>query len=214
MTANRSRSAQPIGDRAHGAAMGTWGLWQTIIVLAMFSLGLLAAPLYLETAQPRQPLTGEPRPGWPPEGIPVPGVGRAVGALLLVAVAAVVLLAAQRYVRAGLERLGTIMVTTSGVVMAVATGVLVADLGAAPFRWDEHAYTSVYWVLTGMTLTLTGAGVILLGSVVVQLLTGIVDADRHLELVNANWYVWSVLVLSAVLLAGAHLHPRIAGGGT
>jgi heme/copper-type cytochrome/quinol oxidase subunit 3 len=206
----RSRSAIPISDRPRGGAMGTWGLWCTLIVLAMFIAGLAAAALYLETARPAPTIDADA--GWPPAGIEVPGMGLAALALALVVVGA---LAAGRSRAELVVADGRRAALALAVALASWTGavlVLVADLGNAPFRWDEHAATSVYWAHTSMTVVLVGVAALMAAAVLTQLLTGVVDRERHLELVNTVIYGWFTVGAAVVLLALVHLLPRLAGG--
>jgi heme/copper-type cytochrome/quinol oxidase subunit 3 len=211
MSVNRSRSAEPIGERAHGSAMGTWGLYLGLVVLLMFVAGLAAAALYLETGQPRQAVTGEPVGGWPPHDVDVPRRGLALAAIGLLVLATAALTGSVRRLRAGPVRDSISLVALGGVSLIGAVITLVADLDAAPFRWDEHAYTSTYWVLTGAVTTFIGVGAIIVFSVLVQMLTGVVDDRRHLELTNTVIYVWFTLATSILLLALVHLLPLVGG---
>jgi cytochrome c oxidase subunit I+III len=206
----RSRSAIPISDRPRGGAMGTWGLWCTLIVLAMFIAGLAAAALYLETARPAP--TADADPGWPPAGIEVPGMGLAALALGLIAVGAIAATRSRAGLVTGDGRRAALGLAMAGASWTGAVLVLVTDLGDVPFRWDEHAATSVYWAHTGMTIVLVAVAALMAAAVLTQLLTGVVDRDRHLELVNTLIYGWFTLGAAVVLLGLVHLLPRLAGG--
>jgi heme/copper-type cytochrome/quinol oxidase subunit 3 len=207
----RSRSAIPISDRPRGGAMGTWGLWCTLIVLAMFIAGLAAAALYLETARPA-PTAADADAGWPPAGIEVPGMGLAALALVLVVVGAVAATRSRARLVAGDGRPAALALALATVSWTGAVLVLIGDLGNAPFRWNEHAATSVYWVHTGMTIVFVGVAALMAAAVLTQLVTGVVDRERHLELVNTLIYGWFAVGAAVVLLALVHLLPRVAGG--
>ena len=211
MSANRSRTAEPLrGDRT-AQAMGVWGLVLGLIVLLMFVAGLSAAALYLETGQPRGEVTGEGNAGWPPAGFDVPARLLAGSAVLGVLAAAAALTAALRRIAADAAQQATLLV---GVGLAAALGsvvLLVVDLQQAPFGWDEHAYTSIYWALTGATLLFVGVTALLAASVLVQLLTGVVDDRRHLELFNTAVYGWFSVLVAVLLLSLVHLLPIVAG---
>lgn len=209
MLADRSRTVIPIRDRAHGVAMGGWGLWLTIIVMVMFVAGLSAAPLYLETAQPRAAVTGEVSAGWPPPGIALPGIGRAVLAVLLAGLGAGLVTGALRAVREGAVRLTGILLLVAIVLLTGSVATLVVDLANVPFAYDLHAYTSTYWILTIIGAIFTGVAVLMTSAVLVHVLTGVVDAARHLELGNAAVFVWTTFTLMTVLLVMVHLHPRL-----
>jgi heme/copper-type cytochrome/quinol oxidase subunit 3 len=207
----RSRSAIPISDRPRGGAMGTWGLWCTLIVLAMFIAGLAAAAFYLETARPA-PTATDLDAGWPPAGIEIPGLGLAGLALALVVGGAVATMRSRARLLAGDGRASALALALATTSWTGAVLVLVADLANAPFRWDEHAATSVYWVHTGITILFVGVAVLMAAAVLTQLLTGVVDRERHLELVNTVIYGWFAVGAAVVLLGLVHLLPRVAGG--
>lgn len=206
----RSRTAIPISDRPRGGAMGTWGLWCTLIVLAMFIAGLATAALYLETARPAP--SADIDPGWPPAGIELPGLGHAGLALLLVTAGALAATRARAGLRVGDDRRSALTLAVALVSWTGAVLVLITDLGNAPFRWDEHAATSVYWVHTGLTVVFVGVAALMAAAVLTQMLTGVVDRERHLELVNTAIYGWFTVGATVVLLGLVHLLPRVTGG--
>jgi heme/copper-type cytochrome/quinol oxidase subunit 3 len=202
MGIHTSRTADPLPDARPGATMGTWGLWLTIVVLAMFVAGIAAAALYLHTGQPE----------WPPEGITAPPRTRAVLAAVLVAIGAAFGSVALPRIRTGDRAHSALLLAMSLVVVTASVIVLVQDLAASGFRWDEHAYTSVYWVLTGTSMTFAGVGVVVIGAVMVQMSVGLIDDERHLELTNATIYLWFAAGTTVVLLALVHLLPEATRG--
>lgn len=202
MAVRSSRTAEPLTEAPRGAAMGTWGVWLTIIVLAMFVAGLATAALYLETGDT----------AWPPDDLEVPGRGWALLAVALTGAATAAMTWSLVRMKAGDRRGAALSLAGSGAVLTGGVIALVADLGAVSFRWDEHAYASVYWGLTGFTIAFGGVALLMMAAVLVQTVTGLVDEDRHLELTNATIYVWFVLGTSILLLGLVHLLP-VAGGG-
>lgn len=202
MTVEHSRSAETLGDAPSGAAMGTWGLWLTIVVLTMFVAGLATAALYLETGQP----------SWPPEEFTVPGRGRGLLALGLAVVGAGAVSWALGRIRATRRRASASGLLAATAALTASVLVLASDLRSVGFRWDEHAYTSVYWSLTGGTMLFLAVGVLMVAAVLVQSVTGLIDERRHLELSNTAIYVWFACGTSVVLLALVHLLPTVGGG--
>ncbi len=201
MHAGRSRTAEPLPGGPRAAAMGTWGIVLTLVALAMFVAGLAAAALYLETGHD----------AWPPAEIPRPsGVRAWVGAAALV-LAAGVATVVLRQVRSAS---GAPIVTHAVVVVTTVTGALflAADLRAAPFRWDLHAYTSVYWVLTGVAVVLAAVVALMAVAVFVQMTTGVIDAERHLEVGNTVLMLWFTAATTVILLALVHFLPLVGGG--
>ncbi len=211
MSALRSRTAQPLRGERTQSAMGVWGLGLTMVVLLMFLAGMSAAALYLETGQPRQGVTGEPETGWPPEGIPLPDMWLAFLAVALCLVGALALTWAVRRLPSGAERAAGGLAALATATFVAGALVLAADLQAAPFGWDEHAFTSIYWILTCTAITAMAVAAFMAVSVVVQVLVGVVDTRRHLEVVMTTGFAWFAAGASAVLLALVHLLPRVAG---
>lgn len=211
MSATRSRTAEPLRGDQTAHSMGFWGLVLGLIVLVMFVAGLAAAALYLEAGQPRDVVTGETSAGWPPPGIDQPARLLAGIAVLATIGAAVSLTAALRRITADATQQATSLVGV-GAATSIAAGVLlVVDLLQTPFSWDDHAYTSIYWALTGATILFVGVAALLAASVLVQLLTGVIDARRHLELYNSAVYAWFTVLVTTLLLALVHLLPLVAG---
>lgn len=192
--------------------MGAWGLGLTVVVLLMFVAGLASAALYLETGTPQAAAGDEALgSGWPPGGIEVPGRGLALSALALLGAGGLALSWATHRLTRVSERLAAILVAVGTGCWVAAALVLAADLRAIGFSWDEHAYTSVYWTLTIATIVFTVVGMVMASGVLVQMLTGVVDAGRHLELIVTAAYGWFTFVSAAVLLGLVHLLP-LAGG--
>lgn len=214
MRATRSRTAQPLrGDATH-SAMGTWGFGLTVVVLVMFLAGLASAALYLETGSPRQDATGAPAgTGWPPEAIGVPGAGFAALSLVLLAVGSVCLAVATNRLRTRAPQAAGLLVAAGAGAWTSGALVLAADLRRVGFSWDEHAYTSVYWTFTVAVIVFAGIGALMAFSVLVQLIVGVVDASRHLELIVTAGFGWVVLATAGLLLGLVHLLPLVAGGG-
>jgi heme/copper-type cytochrome/quinol oxidase subunit 3 len=203
MSIYNSRTAQPVSDHSRGAAMGTWGLWLALVVLAMFVAGLSAAVLYSHSGQE----------AWPPQGIHEPTGMYALGSVLLTIAGAVSSSRSLVRVRAEQRRLSAVALAASTALLGAAVLLLVLDLVNVGFRWDQHVYTSLYWVMTGMTIFFVGVGALIVGAALIQTVVGLIDQERHLELTNASIYVWFAAGTAAVLLGLVHLLPTTGGGG-
>jgi len=202
MSTHRSRTADPLPDVPSGSTMGMWGMWLTVGVLLAGLAGLGAAALYLHSGQP----------AWPPDGVPAPASARAVAGVLLAAVALTVLTVARRWLISGPRTaVAPLLLVAMGASIASVWS-LVTDLLDAPFRWDEHAYTSVYWVLTGSAAMFVGVATLMLGAVLVQRLTGVLDARRMLELEVTLTYLRFAVLATVVLIGLVHLLPDPGGG--
>lgn len=202
MSIHTSRTAHPIPGAGRGATVGTWGLWLGMVALAMLVAGMAAAALYLHTGQD----------AWPPEGIEQPGAWHAVVAVALAALGAAAATLALRRMRKAERRRAAVGLAVALVLVTAASVVLVAELGALTFRWDVHAYGSVYWILTATSAFFLAVAALAVGVVLLQTLTGLVDEDRHLELTNTAIYTWFAFGVAVVLLALVHLLPATTGG--
>jgi heme/copper-type cytochrome/quinol oxidase subunit 3 len=197
----RSRTVIPITEDGtlHGQAVGMWGMWQAIIVLVVGTGGFATAALYLHSGQPE----------WPPSGIAAPGVWLAVLSMALAAGAGATMLVARTRQRAdaGADT-AVALLATMGLLLA-AILVLAVDLAAVDFRWDEHAYTSLYWVFYGVVITYHALALLMLGSVLLQRLAGLLDSDRMLELDNTLLMVLFTAAAAVVLLGLVHWLPIV-----
>ncbi len=211
MSGVRSRSAEPLRGTQTAHAMGVWGLVLALIALVMFMAGLAAAALYLETGQPRDVVTGEADSGWPPPHIEVPARHLAVLALLAIVATGLALSAAVRRVAVGASQRASQLVALGLATAVTAVILLVVDLQRVSFGWDEHAYASVYWALTGAASLFVGVVALMAASILVQLLTGVVDAHRHLEVLNTAIFGWFTVLASGILLGLVHVLPVVSG---
>lgn len=201
MSIHTSRTADTLPGAGRGAAMGTWGMWLGLIVMAMFVAGLAAAALYLHTGQE----------AWPPEGIERPGSGLAVLATVLAFAAAATLTVGLVRIGASARRRAAVAMALASVLLVAAVTTLVADIQGLTFRWDVHAYGSVYWILTAGAAFFLSVGVLMTGATLLQAVVGLVDEGRHLELTNTVYYLWFTALTTAVLLGLVHLLPAVTG---
>lgn len=202
MSIVRSRTAHAVVDRPRGRTMGWWALWTTLTALSTGIAGICAAALYLHSGQP----------AWPPAPLERPGSGYALAMVALTAAGALATHRAKVQLRDTKRRGATGSLLLAG---AVTTGVLLlagVDLANAGFRWDAHAYASVYWTNTVIAAVFVGVGVIMQAAVTVQRLIGVLDEERMLELELTSDYLWWCIPAVSAVLAVAHLLPDPAGG--
>jgi heme/copper-type cytochrome/quinol oxidase subunit 3 len=198
MGTRTSRTAFPIRDAKQGGAIGTWGTWLGMAVLGTALAGLVISGIYLYWGQE----------AWPPEGFDAPARGLGALALLLSIGATATAFAALRVLRSGLEQLSGHVLFGSLLLGLGAITALVADLGGADWRWDEHVYTSLFWIFVGYALLFVGIAVLMTAAVLVQRLATVLDAERHLEL-EITVVFWLYAVLTVVAMFGVvHLLPH------
>jgi cytochrome c oxidase subunit 3 len=134
---------------------------------------------------------------WPPSGYG--------GTVLRLAVAQALLLAASfppmaLGIRAAKRealwptRLWLLLVTLLGLAMLALRAAEIAHL---PFRWDSHAYGSVFWMILGLHTTHVLAGVVENAVILTLLFFGPVE-KKHFGDVEASALLWYFVVLEWV----------------
>lgn len=201
MPVSRSRTAHPVGEESHRLTMGSLGTVLLLVVLTTFLAGIAAGGLYLHTGQP----------AWPPEPLTRPGSWPAVGgALLTLAGTAAVTFTTVR-LRRDEQRIPVLLLLVAAATLAAAATILAIDLATVPFDWQDHAYASLYVVLTALAATFIAVGALMVGGIAIQLLVGIVDAQRMVEVDNVVLYLWWTVVAVPILLGIVHLLPDPGG---
>lgn len=201
MFGRRSRTVIPLSEDGtlQGQAVGMWGMWQTIIVLVVGTAGFATAALYLHSGQP----------DWPPPGVTPPGIGAgALSVVLAFGACGAGLVARRRLLADARPDTALALLAAIGLLVA-AIAVLAFDLASVPFRWDEHVYTSMYWTFTGVVAVFHGTAVLMLGSVLLQRLSGLLDRERMLELDVTLLMVFFTAGAALVLLGLLHWLPVV-----
>jgi len=91
-------------------------------------------------------------------------------------------------------RLQLIFCTAIGLVFLVLRGYLFVHL---PFRWDEHAFGSLFWMALVLHTTHVFAGVAENGVLIALLFAGPVEKKNFVD-VEASWVLWAFSVLEWV----------------
>ena len=197
MSIERSRTAHPVVDAPRGLTMGSWAMWITLTALSTGIAGLAAAALYLHSGQP----------AWPPAPLTRPTSLYALAMIVLTVAGALVTHRAKVQLRTGRRQAATASLLLAGALTTAVPVVAGFDLANSGFRWDAHAYASIYWVNTIGAATFVVVGVFMLAAVTVQRLIGVVDEGRMLELEVTSGYLWWSIFAVVALLAVVHLLP-------
>ena len=197
MRTHTSRTAVPIRGAKQGYPIGIWGIWLTMAVLLAALAGLVVSVIYLYWGQET----------WPPPGFETPPLARGLIALALALGACPLTFLAVRHLRQGREQIAGHTLFVALVLGAGSLAALVADLVNAPWRWDEHVYTSLFWLMVGNAAVFVGVSTLMVAAVLVQRIAGVVDAGRHLEVevTAVFWFFTLLTVLSA--FGTVHLLP-------
>jgi cytochrome c oxidase subunit III len=199
MTVRSSRFTRPIAPGAEEArTIGWWGMILGIIALAHLVGSLIVAYLYLRAGHT----------DWPPTGVERPDLLLPALAPVLTAAAAVLATLEVRWTERGaiLGMLGASGAIAVGLVAVLARVYALSDTG---FRWDEHAYGSIYWLLHGTDVTLVGSGVIGSAVLLAQHAMGYYDEQRTDEIRVLSLYWWFVVAASVALYFTANVVPYL-----
>lgn len=197
MGTRTSRTAYPIRGAKQGGAIGAWGAWLTMAVLVTALSGLVVSVIFLYWGQEE----------WPPAGYEEPAIGLGVVALLLALGATALTFAAVPVLRSGLERTSGHLIFGGLVLGGGSLAALIVDLARSPWGWDEHVYTSLFWILVGNAAVFVAVAVLMSFAVLVQRVVGVVDAGRHLELeVTVVFWGFAVAAVAAAFVL-IHLLP-------
>ena len=198
MGTRTSRTAYPIRGAKQGGAIGTWATWLTMAVLGTALSGLAVSAVYLYWGQEQ----------WPPEGFEEPAVGLGALALALAIGATALTFASVRVLRSGAELTAGHLIFGGLLLGGGSLAALVMDLVTAPWHWDEHVYSSLFWVLVGNAALFVAVAVLMSAAVLVQRIAGVLDAGRHLEL-EITVVFWAFAVATVVTAFGlVHLLPH------
>jgi cytochrome c oxidase subunit 3 len=207
-------TADATADPAHAAALDVSGLpthafghraplwWGVLLMIAIESTAmslLLVSYFYLRGNYET----------WPPTPLS-PEVLRLaiVQAILLAAsmVPMVLCVRAARHERMRPTRLWLAIATVLGAVMLTVRGF---EIAALPFRWDHHAYGSIFWMVLGLHVTHVLTGVIENLVIIALFYKGPIET-KHFGDVEASALLWFFSVIEwAPAFAVLYLEPLL-----
>jgi cytochrome c oxidase subunit 3 len=145
---------------------------------------------------------------WPPTAMNAAGFRLAIlqAALLGASYVPMVLsVRAARRERLGGTRLWLLVATVLGAAALVVRGF---EIPCIPFRWDSHAYGSVFWMIFGLHITHVLTGVLENAMIIMLLFTGPVE-EKHFGDVEASALLWYFSIIEwAPAFAVLYLAPR------
>lgn len=146
---------------------------------------------------------------WPPEGIGLPDLTLALisGGLLLFSGGSIY--GAIRGIQAGHNNHLALGLAITILLGATAVGLQIFEFTGLEFRWDTHAYGSLFYVIGICTLGLLAGGVLLNATVLFWAWRGRFTAQRHVMAENAALYWYSALAAWLVVFATLYLSPYL-----
>jgi heme/copper-type cytochrome/quinol oxidase subunit 3 len=161
-----------------------WGVLLLVAIEATTMALLLVSHLYLRGNYDV----------WPPSPIGGPAFRLATIQAILLGVSYLPMMLAVRAARA--ERLVPTRrwLTVAALLGATMLAVRWLEFQRLPFRWDDHAYGSVFWMVLGLHVTHVLTGVLEDGMVIALFLRGPVER-KHFGDVEASALLWYFSVL-------------------
>lgn len=192
--------------RAEGRPLAWWGVILLSVTEAMLFGMLLFTYFYLWSVAPE----------WPPAGVRPPELPvSAARTVLLLSTSGTVWLA-ERGLRRGDRRAATgwlwATVVFAGIFLAghaEETRTIVSE-----FRWDDHAYGSIFYVITNVHAAHLTVGLLVFVFLMVRLARGAAGPDAELQLATGGLYWHFVDAVWAVVYTALYLLPHLLGAGT
>jgi cytochrome c oxidase subunit III len=148
---------------------------------------------------------------WPPNDTPAPPLGLPTAALAVLVLSGLLLQGALRAGRRGLPE--TVSRWLVGTVIAGAASVVLTLVAYSEVGFGLHAgiFASLFYLMTGLGLAHVAGGVVLLGLVVLQSLTGRLALVRYQPLQAATVYWNFVIVLGLVIYVVFYVVTNTSG---
>lgn len=176
-SARTQRSKLPVGSYGH-LASGWYGMWALVTTEAAL-FGYLLFSYYYVLFRNEAP--------WPPDG--PPSLKLSVPSTILLLSSSLVAWFAERSVKRGRTGLSAGMLWLTTAMGAVFMVIQVKEWHDKSFGFADHAYSSLYFTITGFHMAHVGAGLIILASLAVWSGLGYFTKERHV-LVSIGAIYW------------------------
>jgi cytochrome c oxidase subunit I+III len=189
--ASTVRTFRPIGHD-DGRSIGWWGTVLGVVALAHIVGAVLVAAVYLRSRTAT----------WPPAAIDPPDFTPSLIAAGLGIVTAALFTLAARRTRTGRGAAPALLVV-AGLVSLVGAGLRGWTAAFAELPVDEHAYWSIWWLLSALDLLLLGTLALVAWVTAWHVgRRGVIRQGRHAELEVVTLWAWAtaVAVVAAVLV--------------
>jgi cytochrome c oxidase subunit I+III len=194
-------------EKEHGVAVNIegsvviarWAIWLTMLTLAIALGSLLFCYFYLRLDAPAWPPTGVtlPNPFWP-----------LLGSGLLLS-SALPQYMADRAIRNGARGRFMVLLAVGFVLAALGFALALYGYAQTPFRWDEHAYGSAFYVLAFFQLAIALTGLIMNGFAQFWAWQGHYSARYHQSIENVSTFGIFVAATSLIVAATLYGAPYI-----
>jgi cytochrome c oxidase subunit I+III len=183
--------------RKGSRAVTVGAMWLMLLVIAVALGSFYLGYLYIRLENPV----------WPPPGFDLPE-------LLIPAISAGVLLAsaipmvwAVRNIQTGGQKGLKIGLILAALLGAVASGLQIAGLARLGLDWTEHAYASLFYLLGGIMIAITAAGLFLILLTLFWAYRGEYSAGRHTAVENTGLYWYATLAFWIITFGILYLAP-------
>lgn len=176
-----------------------WGVAGAVAIEAAVVANLLTSYFYLAAQNP----------DWPPRGVDPPDLGWATAVLFILPLSSVTMWWAGKGADAGVKWKLATGVTASVALACLALIFRSFQIAAFDMRWDEHAYGSILWTITGFHFTHVVSAI--LGTAVVAVLAwrGFFSPKRQLGVVVDTLYWYFVAGVFVPIYLVLYWAPRL-----
>lgn len=176
-----------------------WGILGAVAIEAAVVANLLTSYFYLSARGA----------AWPPEGTDPPPLLWATLVVLVLPISSWTMWWAGKGADAGRKRQLAIGVTASVVLACLALVLRTFQLSDFDIRWDQHAYGSILWAVTGFHFTHVVSAIVGTAAVSVLAWQGYFTPERQLGVVVDTLYWYFVAGVSVPIYLVLYWAPRL-----
>jgi cytochrome c oxidase subunit I+III len=185
-------------DGGRGLAM--WGMGMSILVAAIAWSTVMLSYFYLRIENE----------SWPPADVDRPGLGWPLVAAVAIIAGAVATTRSHHLIKAGSQQRLVPALVAGAALTLVAGAVLLYDLTQLDFTAQDHAYGSIFYLLSGTLLVLAVVGVAVDAVVIGAAVRGEFSPRRFAAVTNAARYGVALAVMWVLGLATLYVVPRLS----
>lgn len=176
-----------------------WGVVGLILIELSVVSAFIAAYFYLAVNAP----------AWPPPGVePPPLLWPSLNVVLLLASMGTMYWASWGINR-GNQRILVWGVTLSVLLHGAVLVLRGLQMAAFPYRWDEHAYASIVWTITGFHFTHVASAIVGSAAVAVLAARGYFTRERQLAVIVDTLYWYFVSAVWVPFYLVLYWSPRL-----
>ncbi len=180
-------------------ALGWWGMLLTLLIFAVAIGSLVFSYYYLRVGVA----------DWPPPGIPEPPLLLPAINLGVLIVSAGLMFWAVRGIRGGRQGQLRLGLAASFLLSAVFLGIQIYEWNQLGFRWQDHAYGSIFYTTAGTISLMVVSALVMTAVIEAQARLGYFNARRYLAIENVAMFTYFTAAAWVLVAAVLYLSPRL-----